>query len=75
MSGVQIVITGDPATGGVKITGPINDMRIVHWMLGEALRVCERLATEREKAQGNGKLVVVPSAALDGLVNPGGDRQ
>lgn len=70
MSGVQIVITGDLSTGGVQITGPITDMRVVHWMLGEALRVCERLANEREKANGNGKIALVSSDVLDRLPKP-----
>lgn len=45
---VQIIITGDFATGRVAVTGPIDDMRIVYWLMGEATRICERMADKKD---------------------------
>jgi len=50
----SIEITGDPQTGAVQCRGVIDDMRIVHWLLGEAMRICQRRAAQREAAEGNG---------------------
>ena len=68
MQPIQILITGDGTTGSVQVQGPVQDMRIVHWLLGEALRVCMRDANARDAAGSNGKIVVAPGTALDGLV-------
>lgn len=64
----EFTITGDLDTGVVHVSGPVHDMRIVHWMLDEAKRACERLANQRDAQQGNGKppLILVPA-----LVPPG----
>ena len=56
---IQIIIDGDIATGQVKISGPIDDMRVVHWMLEEGKRVCVQRANERDKAAANGGLTLV----------------
>ncbi len=65
---IQLLIVGDGATGSVQVQGPVTDMRIVHWLLGEALRVCEREANARDAKGSNGKIVVAPGNALDGLI-------
>lgn len=52
---IRIVIEGDMTTGHVKITGPIEEPRVWHWMLGEALRVCHQRANEQDAAASNGK--------------------
>jgi len=63
---VHITITGDSETRGVKAEGHIDDMMVVHWLLGEALRIAERRAQKREAGKSNGTsgLVVVPGGAL-----------
>lgn len=69
---VRIVIVGDIDSRGVKVEGPLDDMRVVHWLLGEAVRYCNRDANAREAAVGgNGHIVVAPGNALDGLVKKG----
>ncbi len=67
MQQIQLVITGDFSTGAVQLQGPVTDMRIMHWLLGEALRVVNREASAREAKGANGKIVVV-APNLDGLV-------
>jgi len=63
---VKLLIQGDLDSGKVQIAGPIADMRVMHWLLGEARRCVEREATNREAAGGNGKpsLIVVPEVRL-----------
>jgi len=67
MTPIQLLIEGDPTTGGIRMQGPIDDPRIFHWLLGEALRVCERRANEREVAAQNGHSKIT----LVGAVPPG----
>lgn len=50
MQKVEILIVGDIDSGNVAVKGPINDMRIVHWLCNEAIRHCSRLATKRDEA-------------------------
>lgn len=58
---VHITITGDSETRSVKADGHIDDMMVVHWLLGEALRICERRAVNREAGKGNSLgLVIAP---------------
>jgi len=52
---VQLVITGDPQTGMVKVQGAGDNMLLAHWLLGEARRLIERAANERDVAAKNGK--------------------
>lgn len=69
---IRIVIEADMNTGHVKVTGPIDEPRIFHWMLGEALRVCERACNEQDTAatkNGGPKLTVV-GALPPGLTPP-----
>lgn len=61
---VRIVIEGDLRTGSVRATGHIDDMRLVHWLLGECRRICERRAAEREAKAGNGSGLVVVHGEL-----------
>lgn len=68
---VKLLIEGDLDTGDVQMVGPIGDMRIMHWLLGEARRCVEREATKREAEGAKGKngkppLIVVPE------IRPGG---
>jgi hypothetical protein len=63
----EIKITGDLATGAVQVSGPIADMRIVHWMLDEAKRVCERLANQRDSSNGHTPQIVAPDIQLPPL--------
>lgn len=57
----EFTITGDLDTGVVHVSGPVNDMRLVHWMLGEALRACERVANQRDSgSNGRAPLILVP---------------
>ncbi len=56
---VMIQIKGDPRTGAVQTTGHIDDMRVVHWLLGECLRIRERRAAQREAGQNDGSGLVV----------------
>ena len=61
---VKMLIEGDLDTGEIKIAGPTTDMRVVHWLLGEARRCCEREATKREVAAGNGKPPLIVAADI-----------
>ena len=63
---VHITIKGDPSTGAVQAEGHIDDLRVVHWLLGECRRICEGRAQKREAERGNGKagLVIVPDVVL-----------
>jgi hypothetical protein len=55
---VGISIAGDPNTGEVQVSGAINDMRIVYWLLGEAKRLIEKRAAKREADDKSGIVVV-----------------
>jgi len=54
--GLQIV--GDSNTGEVQVSGVIDDMRIVYWLLGEARRLIEKRAAKRETDNKSGIIVV-----------------
>jgi hypothetical protein len=56
---VQITINADTATGSVTINGPIDNMMLMYWLLGEAKRMVEARAAKREAASGDGGIVVV----------------
>lgn len=56
---VGLSIEGDGATGEVQVTGQIDDMRIVYWLLGEAKRICERRMMKREEGLTESGLIVV----------------
>lgn len=56
---VQLLIEGDLQSGGVRIQGPIDDMRLIHWLLGETLRLCAKRADARDQQAGNGKPNIV----------------
>ena len=58
MRAVQLVITGNLEDGSIQVQGPIGDMRLMHWLLGEARRCAEREADKRDAATGNGKILV-----------------
>ena len=66
---VKVTITGDLATGNVRVddpTGAILDMRIAHWLLGEARRVVEAEADKRDREHGVEVVQVVrPGLKLD----------
>jgi len=61
MSTVKLLIVGDSATGDIRLAGPVTDMRVMYWLLGEARRLVEREATQREAARSNGPRIVVPN--------------
>jgi len=65
---VQLVITGDLATGSIGVSGAIDNMLLVHWLLGEARRVCERRADAKDNAQGNGKPSIVVAHTMPKIV-------
>lgn len=67
MQGIQIIITGDLSTGSVQVQGPIQDMRIVHWLLDEAKRVCERMANARDQEAANGRPQIIVAKGLPGI--------
>ena len=52
---IELRIAGDPNTRQVQITGPVDDLLLAYWLLGEAKRLCEQRAAHREAAAGNGK--------------------
>jgi len=54
---LRLVIVADPDTGRVAIDGPINNMIMVHWMLGEARRLVEARANEHDRVHANGGIV------------------
>lgn len=56
---IQIIIEVDMNTGHVGVRGPIDEMRIMHYALGEALRVCNERAARRDAASKNGSGLVV----------------
>lgn len=64
MTPVRFVITGDMETGVIQLQGPIDEPRIYEWLLGEALRVCQRRADARDQAAGNGKPRIVVAREL-----------
>jgi hypothetical protein len=55
---VRLVITGTPQTGKVAVEGPIDNMLLAYWLLGEAKRIIERRADERDSKQQKGRIVV-----------------
>ena len=61
---IQLLITGDPTTGAVAVQGPVDEMRLVHWLLGEALRVCAARANARDAKAGNGTPHLVVASHL-----------
>ena len=63
-SQVKIVIEGDLRTGAVQVTGLIDEMRVVHWLLGEALRICVRRANQRSDANGQGPKIMLVEGSL-----------
>lgn len=67
MTQVKLLITGDVETGAVQVAGPVGDMRLMYWLLGEARRCMEREATRREAASenGNGHAGLVVVSALE----------
>ena len=56
---IRIIIEVDMNTGHVGIHAPIEEMRIMHYALGEALRICKRRADDRDAAAKNGSGLVV----------------
>lgn len=60
---VAIQIKGETDNGSVEVSGAIDDMHIVYWLLGEAKRIIERRATTRERKQESG-IVVVPGGSM-----------
>jgi len=56
---IQIVIEVDMNTGHVGVRGPIEEMRIMHYALGEALRICNKRADDRDAAAKKGPALVV----------------
>ena len=64
---IRIVIEADMTTGHVKVTGPIEEPRVWHWMLGEAHRICTQQANEQDAAAKDGKGIAVVGALPPGL--------
>ena len=56
---IRIVIELDMNTGAVQINGPIDEPRIMHFALGESLRLVNERTTARDKAVKNGSGLVV----------------
>lgn len=44
----QIVITGDPETGNVSVTGKLDNGHLMHWLMGEASRIINRHLNEKD---------------------------
>lgn len=55
---IRIVIDADMTAGTVQVSGPVDEMRIMHWALGEALRVCNQKANERDAEASKPQLVM-----------------
>jgi hypothetical protein len=58
---IRIVIEADMTTGVVNVNGPVDEMRVMHWALGEALRVCNQRANARDDAASKGPQLFVAS--------------
>lgn len=59
---VDITIVGETSTRAVEVSGAIDDMMIVYWLLGEARRIIEKRAAKREA--GASSIVVVPGGMV-----------
>lgn len=60
-----LIITGNPATRGIQVSGPIDDPLICDWLLAAAKRLLDKRHNDREDAaQGNGKRIVPVVGAI-----------
>lgn len=55
---VSITITAETVNGAVQVSGMIDDMHIAYWLLGEARRLIEKRAAEREAPNKSGLVIV-----------------
>lgn len=55
---VGITIQGETESGSVTVSGMIEDMHIVYWLLGEARRIIEKRTAEREAGKQSNLIVV-----------------
>jgi hypothetical protein len=56
---IRIVIDADMSTGEVRVTGPIDEPRVMDWALHEAQRITDRRSAERDEKANSGAGLVL----------------
>ena len=69
MPPVRLVIEGDPSTGSIGMQGPLDDARLMYWLLGEGWRLADARLDERDRKRREGPDILLPGPSFRLLDN------